>query len=124
MKINTDDVFESIYTAIISNIQKCFGKGSGWIIDSFIYLNINIAKSNPLANSSCNKLPNKLDHTRKRLIRFSIFHQYKFEYNYIYSTYCQPHIKMTVNEHRDFIFQNYFKRTGFSKENYDLIKHQ
>ena len=31
---------------------------------------------------------------------------------------------MTVNEHRDFTFQNYFKRIGFSKENYDLIKHQ
>ena len=72
MKINTDDVFESIYTTIISNIQKCFGKGSGWIIDSFIYPNINIAKSNPLANSSCNKLPNKLDHNRKRMTRFSI----------------------------------------------------
>ena len=70
MKINTDDVFESIYTTIISNMQKCFGKGSGWITDSFIYLNINIAKSNPLDDSIYNKLPNKLDHFRKRLINF------------------------------------------------------
>ena len=33
---NTDDVFESIYTTIISNIEKSLGKGSGWIIDSVI----------------------------------------------------------------------------------------
>ena len=28
-----DDVFQSIYTTIISNIQKSLGKSSGWIID-------------------------------------------------------------------------------------------
>ena len=28
-----DDVIKSMYTKIISHIQKCFGKGSGWIID-------------------------------------------------------------------------------------------
>ena len=33
---NTDDVFESIYTTIISNIEKSLGKGSSWIIDSVI----------------------------------------------------------------------------------------
>ena len=33
---NTDDVFESIYTTIISNIGKSLGKGSSWIIDSVI----------------------------------------------------------------------------------------
>ena len=31
-----DYVFQPIYTAIITNIQKYFGKGSGWIIDSVI----------------------------------------------------------------------------------------
>ena len=32
---------------------------------------------------------------------------------------------MSVNEIRDFIFENYYKRIGFSKENsYDLMKHQ
>ena len=29
-----DYVFQSIYTTIITNIQKSLGKGSGWIIDS------------------------------------------------------------------------------------------
>ena len=31
-----DDVFKSIYTTIILNIQKSLGKGSGWIIESVI----------------------------------------------------------------------------------------
>ena len=29
-----DDVFESIYNPIMSNIQKSLGKGPDWIIDS------------------------------------------------------------------------------------------
>ena len=29
MKSDTDDIFESIYTTITSNIQKFLGKGSG-----------------------------------------------------------------------------------------------
>ena len=35
-KSDIDDVFESIYSTIISNIEKSLGKGSGWIIDSVI----------------------------------------------------------------------------------------
>ena len=33
-----DDVFIPIYTTVISNIQKFFGKGLGWITDSNIIL--------------------------------------------------------------------------------------
>ena len=29
------NVFESIYTKVISNIEKSLGKGSGWIISSY-----------------------------------------------------------------------------------------
>ena len=33
--------------------------------------------------------------------------------------------KMSVNEIRDFIFENYYRRSGFSKENsYYSMKHQ
>ena len=60
-----DDVFESIYTIIISSIQKSLGKGSGWVIDSVIEHNISISKYNPLAGSSYIKLPKELDHRRK-----------------------------------------------------------
>ena len=31
-----DDVFQTIYTTIITNIQKSLGKGLDWIIDSLI----------------------------------------------------------------------------------------
>ena len=38
-----DNVFKSIYTAIIRNIHKSLGKGSGWIIDSVIDHTISIS---------------------------------------------------------------------------------
>ena len=63
-----DDVLESIYSTIISNIQKSLEKVLGWIIDSIIAHNIIISKYNPLAGSSYIKLPKELDHPRKGLI--------------------------------------------------------
>ena len=63
-----DDVFESIYSTIISNNQKSLGQGSGWIIVSAIDHNINISKYNPLAGSSYIKLPKEIDLPRKVLI--------------------------------------------------------
>ena len=60
-----DAVFESIYSTIISNIQKYLGKASGWIIDSVIDHNINISKYNPIAGSSCIKLPKELNHPKR-----------------------------------------------------------
>ena len=62
-----DDVFEEIYTTIISNIQKLLWKSSDWIIDSVIEHNISISKYNPLAGTSYIKLPKSLDHPRKGL---------------------------------------------------------
>ena len=64
---DTDDVFKSFYSTIISNIQKSFGKGSGWIIDSVIEHTISISKYNPLARSSY-IIAKKINHPRKRLI--------------------------------------------------------
>ena len=63
-----DNVFKSIYTTVISNIQKFLGKSSGWIIDSVIDHNINISKYNPLAGTSYTELPKELNHPRKGLI--------------------------------------------------------
>ena len=60
-----DGVFESVYTTIISNIQKSIRKGLGWIVDSVIDHSIDISKVKPLAGSSYTKLPNELDHPRK-----------------------------------------------------------
>ena len=52
-----DNVFQSICTTIIENIQKSSLKDSGWIIDSVIDHTISIWKYNPLAGSSYIKLP-------------------------------------------------------------------
>ena len=62
---DVDDVFESIYTTIISNIQKWLGKSTNWIIDLVIEHNISISKYNLLAGSSYINLPKELDHLRK-----------------------------------------------------------
>ena len=56
--INESDIvmtIASIYSSIISNIQKSLGQGSGWIIDSFIDHNINILKFSPLGGSRPSK---------------------------------------------------------------------
>ena len=63
-----DDVPESIYSTIISNMQKSLGKGSGWIIDAVIDHTVSIPKYNPLAESSFIKVPKELDYPRKGLI--------------------------------------------------------
>ena len=63
-----DNVFKSICTTIITNIQKSLGKGSGWIIDSVMDHIISISNYNPLAGSSYIKLPKELDHPRKGFI--------------------------------------------------------
>ena len=63
-----NNVFESIYSTIISNIQKSLGKGSGWIIYSVIDLTNSISKYNLLAGSSYMKLLKELNHPRKDLI--------------------------------------------------------
>ena len=67
-KIDIDDVFESVYSTIISNIQKNQGKGSSWIIDSVIDYSINISKYNPVTGTSYTKLPKELNHPQKGLI--------------------------------------------------------
>ena len=51
-KSDIDDLFQSIYTTIISNIQISLGKSSGWITDSFIDHTISISKYNPIDGSS------------------------------------------------------------------------
>ena len=38
-----ENVFKSIYTTVIANMQESLGKGSGWIIDSVIDHTIRIS---------------------------------------------------------------------------------
>ena len=52
-----ENVFKSVCTTIIANIQKSLGKGSGWIIHSVIDHTISVSKCNPLVGSSYINLP-------------------------------------------------------------------
>ena len=61
-------MFQSLYTTIITNIQKSLGKVLDWIIDSVIDHTISISKYNPLAGSSYIQLQKELDHPRKGFI--------------------------------------------------------
>ena len=63
-----ENVFKSIYTTIIANIQKSSGKGLGWIVDSVIDHTSSISKYNLLVGKSYIKLPKELHHLRKGLI--------------------------------------------------------
>ena len=47
-----NDVFQSFYATIITNIQKSLRKCSGWIIDSVTDHTISVSKFNPLAGNS------------------------------------------------------------------------
>ena len=55
-KIDIEDVFQSVYATITSNIQKSLGISSGWITDSVTDNTISISEYNPLAESSYIKL--------------------------------------------------------------------
>ena len=68
-----DDVFQSIYTTIISSIQKPLGKDSGLIIDSVIDNNISISNHNPSAGSSYINLKKELSQPKKGLTNIQIY---------------------------------------------------
>ena len=55
------DLFERIYVKVISNIQNCAEKYTGWIIDSVVDHNIYISKYKTLSGTSYIKLPKELD---------------------------------------------------------------
>ena len=67
-----DDVFQSIYTTIVSNVKKSLANGSGWITDSFIDHTTSISKCDSLARISYVKLPKELSHPRKGWINVQI----------------------------------------------------
>ena len=84
-----DDVFQSIYTTTIINIQKFLRKDSGWIIDSVIDHTISISKHNSLAGSIYIKLPKELDHPRKELSSIKNIDDNKF-FKWSIARYLNP----------------------------------
>ena len=119
-----DDVFESIYTTIKSNMQKSLGKGSGWIIDSVIYHNVNISKYNPLAGSSYTKLQKELNHPRKGLIKFQKINDNKY-FKWSLVKYLHPsdhHPAIITKSDKDFSKIFDFKDIKFPVEIIDIHK--
>ena len=57
-KKDIDDVFKSVYSTIMLNIQKSFERGLSWVIDSLMDRNIN--------GSNYRKLPKEFDKPKKR----------------------------------------------------------
>ena len=109
---DTDDVFESIYSKIISNIQKSLGKGSGWITDSVIDHTISISRYNPLTGTSYIKLPKELDHPRKRLIIIQHFDDNKcFKWSFV--RYLNPNPAKIAKADKNFAKKLYFTGIKF-----------
>ena len=63
---DSENLFQSVYTPIISNMQIYLGKCSGWVIDSVLDHIINISKYSPLACNSYIKLPKELNHSKTK----------------------------------------------------------
>ena len=107
-----DDVFKSIYTTIISNIQKLLGEGSDWVIDSVIDHNINIWKYNPLAGSSYTKLPKELDHPIKGLINILNIDKDCFKWRFVRYVHSADHHSARITKaEEDFAKKINFKDT-------------
>ena len=119
-----DDVFQSIYSTIISNIQKSLGKVSGWIIDSAIDQTISISKYNPLARSSYIKLPRELDHPRKGLINIqNIDDNECFKWSIVrYLNWENHHPTRNAQADKDFAKKLDFKDIKFPVEIRDILK--
>ena len=65
IKIDIDDVFESIHSTIILNIHKFIEQGSGWVTDSVVHHSIHISIYIPSAGGRYIKLPIQLEHSKK-----------------------------------------------------------
>ena len=60
----SNNTFKSIY---VTYLKKYIGKGSGWIINSFVSHTIKTSKYNPLSGSIYIKLSKKLDQEKVSL---------------------------------------------------------
>ena len=119
-----DNVFESIYSTIISNIQKSLGKGSSWIIDSVIDHTISISKYNPFAGSSYIKLPKKLNYPRKGLTNIqNIYDNECFKWSIVRHLNPENHHPARITKtDRDFAEKLDFKNIKFPIKIRDIHK--
>ena len=124
MTIFIDDVLQSVYTAIITNIQKTLRKSSGWIIDSIIDHTISISKKNLLAGSSYIKSSKELDHPRKGLINIQNINDNGF-FKWSIVRFLNPtdHNPRSITKaDKDFTKKNDFKEIKFPVKTKDIHK--
>ena len=118
-----DNVFQSFYTTIITNIQKSLGEGSGWITDLVIDHTISISKYNPLARRSYIKLPKELNHPRKRLINIQNIDKKCFKWCLVrYLNPADHNLKRIAKSDDDFAKKPDFKDMKFPVKIRDIHK--
>ena len=71
---NIDNAFKSVYSAIISNIQKSLGKGLGCIIDLALDHIIVISKKQPLTWQQLYQITKRVRQYKKSLVNIQIVH--------------------------------------------------
>ena len=113
-----DDMFQPIYTRIMSNRQKSLGKDSGWIIDSVLDHTISISKYK--LGSFYIKLLKELDHPRKALINIQNINDNEY-FKWCLVRYLNPALHRPARttkadkyfsknlDFKDMKFQNYFQ---------------
>ena len=119
-----DNVFKSIYTAVIKNIQNFSLKDSRWIIDSVIYRTNSISKYNTLAGRSYIRLPKELDDPGKCLINIQNTDDNEW-FKWCLVKYLNPadHLPARITKHyKDFAKALDFKDVKFPVNIRDIHK--
>ena len=111
-------MLQSIYTTIISNIQKPLGKSSDWIIDSVIDHTINISKYKPLA------LAKRMRPSKKRIDQYSKYCLNEcFKWSIVrYLNHVDHNPRRTTKADKDFARKLDFKNMKFPVKIRDIYK--
>ena len=108
-----NDVFQSIYATVMSNLQKYLGKVSGWIINSAFHHNIDKSKYYPVTGNSYIELPKELNHPRKGLINVkNIYDNECFKQIIVrYLHLANNNVKRIKKSDKNFAKKLYFRET-------------
>ena len=119
---DTDEVFQSISTTVISNKEKFLGKGSGQFIDSVA--EHSISKYNPLAGINYIKFPKELYHPRKGVIIIkNIDDNECFKWSLVrYLNLADHHLGTIAKADKDFTKNLNFKGKKFPVKVKDIHK--
>ena len=112
-----DDLLESAYESIQAAIEKFQLRGSGWVLDRLIRLDLHIHEYNPLRATSYIPLPKELQHSKKGLINIRNKDEKCFLWSVIAKLYGNP------NDHDPYRvshYTNYESRFNLQGINFPL----